>query len=153
MSKKKKDFSFYWEQPTEEAAERIQEKFLEMPSGFSFPKIKFPGTDMSIPVNIAESEKEIIVRAEISGFEKGEISLSVTESSVEIIASKSREKTEKGANSFRKEKSSQALRRLFTLPANIDPDSSEAKLEDGMLAIRMIKLSSGKKKRKRIEIN
>lgn len=142
MPKKKKDFSFYWEQPPENWN-------LEMP--FGFPEIKAPYAEMS--VNIAESEKEITVRADLPGFKRGGIILSVTESSVEIIASKSQEKIEKGANAFRKEKSSQALRRLFTLPANVDPDSSEAKLEDGTLTIRMKKLSSGQKKRKRVEIN
>ncbi len=147
MAKKKKDFEFYWEQPgSGNSADCLEGDFK-----FSPPRIDLPQADRSIPVNISETDKEIIVRAELTGFEKSEINLSVTELSVEISASKTRQKTEKGAGMLRQERSSHALRRSFTLPASIDPDSAIAKLENGSLAIVM-KKSRGKKKRAKVEI-
>ncbi len=146
MAKTKKDFTFYWEKPGSGKSGHPEGDF-----NFSPSRIELPQADRSIPVNISETDKEIIVRAELAGFEKNEISLSVTELSVEISASKIRQKTEKSAGTFRQERSSHSMKRSFTLPASIDPDSAAAKLENGSLVIIM-KKSRGKKKRIKVEI-
>ena len=120
---------------------------------FTFPRIPMPEMKIrTIPVNIGETSKEIIVRAELLGFKRNEINLNVTENTIEIRAAKKEERIEKTEKLFRQEKSVGAVSRAFTLPEKVDPNKVEAKLEDGLLTIIMPKLYPEKKKKKRIEI-
>jgi len=158
---KKREFRFFWEEPfevAEKGTRKMREKmrgFFEEPFEFrfTFPRISTPEMRMrTIPINIGETAKEIIVRAELSGFKKNEVNLSVRENTIEIRATKKEEKIEKTEKLFRRERSAGALSRAFTLPEKVDPDRVEARLEDGLLTVVMPKLYPEKKKKKRIEI-
>jgi HSP20 family protein len=160
--RKKKEFRFFWEEPVDIAEKGIRkmrekaEGFFEEPFEFrfTFPRVSMSDIRMrTIPINIGETDKEIVVRAELPGFKKNEINLNVTENAVEISAAKKEERIEKTEKSFRRELSAGAVRRAFTLPENVDPDKIEAKLEDGLLTVIVPKLYPEKKKKKRIEIS
>lgn len=112
--------------------------------------IRFPEM-RHMPVDIAETDKQVIVRIELPGFKKEEINLNVAENKIEISATKRQEKVEKGEKYFRHEKKAGAIRRSFTLPTTVDSEKTKALFADGLLTILMPK-SKEKKKRKKIEV-
>ena len=150
--KKKRGFRFYWEEPERQEREKDTSELFNEPFEFrfTFPRIRFPEM-MRMPVNITETDKQVIVRAELPGFKREEIRLNVTEGTVEISAAKRQEKVERGEKYFRQEKKAGALKRSFTLPATVDPSRIEAQLADGVLTIAMPKAEK-KKKRRRAEM-
>ena len=144
--KKKRDFEFYWEQPEPKQPEKeLFEEPVEFK--FTFPRVRFPEM-RHMPVNITETDKQVVVRAELAGFKKNEINLSVTEGTIEISAAKRQEKIERGERYYREEKKTGAIRRSFTLPATVDPDRVEAQLVNGVLMVIMPKSKEVKKKKK-----
>jgi HSP20 family protein len=148
--KKKKDVRFFWE-TTPEKTEAYEEPFE---FGFTMPRMTFPEMkfERTIPVHVAETDREVVVHAELPGFKKNDVSLNVTESYVEILATRKTERVERTEKTFMEERQAGALRRAFTLPAKVDPDKTEARLENGILTIVMPKLYPEQKKKRRIDI-
>lgn len=162
MPKKKKEkMKFFWEGPVEKAKGELDEafekfKFEPFEFKFTIPNIRaIPEMRLAktIPINISTTEKEVIVQAELPGFKKDEINLSVTESAINISANKKEEKIERTENLFRQEISAGSIKRSFSLPSNVDPDSAKAKLENGLLIVTLEKMYPEKKKRKKVEIS
>jgi HSP20 family protein len=105
-----------------------------------------------VPVNISETDKEVIVRAELPGFKKDEIKLTITEDTFELSAEKKHEEVERGETFYRREAERKAVHRAFTLPICVDADHAKAKLEEGVLTVTMPKLEIEKRKKKVVEI-
>ena len=92
------------------------------------------------------------VKAEMPGYKKNEISINVTENTIEISAFKKQEKIEKSKDGTSQEKSAGVVKRAFTLPAKVDPAMAEAKLEEGIVTITIPKMYTDQKRRRRLEI-
>ena len=136
--KKEENMRFFWEEPPEKTNFTYR-----IPKALEIRKM---------PINVSETDKDVIIRADVPGFKKNEISLNVTENFMEIIAQKKEERMERTENTFRHERSSGSLRRAFTLPQLVDAERAEAKLENSMLIISIPKLYAAKRKKKRVEI-
>ncbi|MBI5061150.1 MAG: Hsp20/alpha crystallin family protein [Candidatus Aenigmarchaeota archaeon] len=144
MERKKRDFRYYWEEPVEKKSKTG--KPLEI--SFTFPQMQLPVMKVQIiPMDVRETDKAIVVRAEIHGFEKDEIILNVTHSTIEINASKKGEKVEHGKRHYKRESSFNSVQRSFMLPGIIDPNATRAKLENGLLTVVMPKAEAKKKKK------
>jgi HSP20 family protein len=102
----------------------------------------------SFPVDIAETDDELIVRADLPGFNKDEIAIKATENTVEISAQHKEKKVEKTEKMFRAERKFGAVRRMLTLPTEVEPETAKAKFEKGVLEIRMKKTKPAKKVKK-----
>ncbi|MFH0832229.1 MAG: Hsp20/alpha crystallin family protein [Candidatus Aenigmatarchaeota archaeon] len=149
--KKEKEFRFFWEEPIENIKKDFNDPFELR---FTFPGIKFPEAsfEKTIPISMGETDKKVVIRAELPGFKKDEISLNVTENFIEIAAAKKEEKIERTEKSYMHERSSGAIRRAFSLPKNVDPENADAKLEDGLLTVTLPKLHPEEKKKKKVPI-
>jgi len=148
---KKKDYKFYWENQDKEKNQKIQSDLGRQGFTLSLPELGFPNINVmisTIPVDIRENEKEVVVRARMPGYKKSEISLNVTETSIEISASKKEERVERGEHVFRQERSAGTQHMEFSLPSRVDTNKSRAKLEDGLLTVVMPKVEFEKKKKK-----
>ncbi|MBI4162363.1 MAG: Hsp20/alpha crystallin family protein [Candidatus Aenigmarchaeota archaeon] len=151
MSKKNvRDFKYFWEEGQKTAADKI-EKAQKIAKHFLEEPFEFIAIRQAFPVNISETNDDVIVEGHLPGFKKGEIKVEVTEDAVHISAHKKRASAQKGRGYYIQEAGSASVSRSFTLPANVDTKKVEAKLEDGILHIKMAKLHPGKKKR-RIDI-
>ena len=145
MKKRKKDreFRFFWEKPDEKSD-------FDKPMEFRFtiPRPKFPELriEKTVPLTMGETDKEIIIKAELPGFRKEDINLKVTENFVDISAAKKEEKIERAERHYKHEKLAGTVRRAFPLPEKIKPDKVNAKLEDGLLTVVLTKSSIKKRK-------
>lgn len=100
-------------------------------------------------IRLSETGNELIAKAGLPGFEKGEIKLKVTENSIEISAEKKKQTIQKDKSFFRQERSFGAIKRVMPLPYAVKPEEARAKFENGVLTIMMPKAE----KRKAKEIN
>ena len=130
---------FWWEpfEPIKNFQRDLQKQFSRF----------FQPTIISFPVDLAETDTEIIIKADLPGFRKDEIDVEATEDRVLISARRKREKIQKGENFYRRERSAGEVRRVLSLPAKTKPDKAKLDFSDGVLTIRLPKKEEAKKKK------
>jgi HSP20 family protein len=88
-----------------------------------------------------ESDKEVVVRAELPGFEVGELDLLLTGDVLTIKAAHEEEVREKEGKRERVERrTTRKVRRTLTLPSGVDPTKVEAGYRNGVLELRFPRL-------------
>ncbi|MBF0312816.1 MAG: Hsp20/alpha crystallin family protein [Oligoflexia bacterium] len=102
----------------------------------------FPGTTFSRGVfpaiNLFEKGDMLVLKAELPGIEKSDISIDLKNSSV--LLSGSRNEVNKDRSSFhRKEHNYGPFRRKIELPFQVNPDKCSASLVDGVLTVHLEK--------------
>jgi len=117
------------------------------------PRIKFPDlTDVSTSVDMFEEGDALVIKAEIPGMKKEEISIDFTGDVVTISGEKkSEEKTER-KDYYRVERSFGSFSRKLQLPVEIQIDKATASFKDGVLEIRMPKSEAAKQKSRKIPV-
>ena len=97
------------------------------------------------PVEVEEQDHEIVVRAEVPGFEVKELSVKVEPYDL-CIYGKSEKKTEtnKKEKHYYSEISSSEVCRHISLPAAVDPDKASASLDKGVLEVKLPKAAPAK---------
>ena len=116
------DFSSYYDLP------RNMDSFFEelwRPSSLSQRRVAYP------PVNISETEGEIIVTSEIPGMDTGDIELTLNEKSLVIRGAK---KNEVG-NYYRQERPTGSFQRIVNLNVPVQADGIKATMKDGLLRV------------------
>lgn len=107
---------------------------------------------LTIPVDIKEFDNEYKVRVELPGIKKENIDIEINKSSLSISAIKEEEKDEKSKKYHKTEFSYGNYHRSIYFPQEIDTLSVEAKLEHGILCIKLPKTKIEEEKVKKIEI-
>lgn len=95
-----------------------------------------------MPIEVAEHEKEVVVRAEVPGFDAKELSVTVEPFGVRVYGkTEKREKEcrtdEKAGLRHYTEISSNEVLREIALPTAVNPEQAAARLEKGVLEIRL----------------
>ncbi len=150
--KRRRDKPPFWFEDTFDRIRKLEEEFHRMladfwrdPFEFETPEFKIPSIKIkgelggNINVDVSETKDEVIVRADLPGFEKSEIKVKATEWDVTIEAEKKEETVEEGEKYYRKERRYGKVRRTVSLPAEVEPDKAKAKFENGVLEIRLPK--------------
>ena len=92
-------------------------------------------------MDISEKEKAIVVTAEVPGFKRDEIEVSLHDGVLTISAETSSEEEEKEKGEvIRRERYSGKLQRRLSLGENIDTQNLQAQLEDGVLTLTLPKM-------------
>jgi HSP20 family protein len=120
-----------------ELMRRVWEPFREL--RLEIPEIAY------FPVDIAETPEEIVVRADLPGFEKEDVRLRVSERTLEIEAGRKEVKKEVTETMIRAERRVGALRRSIALPTEVDPETAKASMERGVLEVRVKKVKPARK--------
>ncbi len=101
----------------------------------------------SFPVDLTETEKEVIVRAELPGFKKEDVHVEATEKKISIHAKRKEEKVEKDEDFYRRERSSGEVKRVLDFPVDVKPEDPKLEFKDGILEIKFPKKEVSKKKK------
>jgi HSP20 family protein len=117
------------------------------------PRFKFPElADVSTSVDMFEEGDELVIKAEIPGMKKEEISIDFAGDVVTISGEKkSEEKTER-KDYYRVERSFGSFSRKLQLPVEIQVDKAKASFKDGVLEVRMPKSEAEKQKVRKIAV-
>jgi len=117
------------------------------------PRIKFSElADVSTSVDMFEEGDELVIKAEIPGMKKEEISIDFAGDVVTISGEKKSEERTERKDYYRVERSFGLFSRKLHLPVEIQVDKAKASFKDGVLEIRMPKSEAEKQKIRKINV-
>jgi HSP20 family protein len=102
--------------------------------------------DWAPRVDIAETEKEYSIKAEIPEVKKDDVKVTVDNGVLTIKGERKQEKEEKNKKFHRVERFYGSFTRSFTLPDKVDENRIEASFKDGMLTLTIPKTEASKPK-------
>lgn len=103
------------------------------------------------PVDVLETEDSIILKAELPGVTRPDISVEVQDNMLILKGERHFERDTKEENFHRIERSYGKFFRSFSLPSEVDPEKVKASFKDGVLEVIVPKV--GKAKAKQVEVN
>ncbi|MDD2310158.1 MAG: Hsp20/alpha crystallin family protein [Desulfuromonadaceae bacterium] len=117
------------------------------------PRLRFPElADVSTSVDMFEEGDDLVIKAEIPGMKKDQISIDFAGDVVTISGEKkSEEKTER-KDYYRLERSFGSFTRKLRLPVEVQIDKTHAFFKEGVLEIRMPKSETEKKNVQKITV-
>ena len=90
------------------------------------------------PVDIHEDENHLYVEAEMPGFNRDDVNVTL-ENGLLTIAAERQEQPKREGETHLNERRYRRVQRSFTLPNTVDEDNVAAKLEDGVLKLTLNK--------------
>lgn len=103
-------------------------------------------------VDVAETENEVVVKAEIPGIDPKNLEVHVTEDSLDIKGEVKDEWEEKNVGYCRRERYCGTFERTIALPAKVRQDEVKAQYRDGILTITLPKVEPSKPRARKVEI-
>jgi HSP20 family protein len=107
-------------------------------------------TTWSPAVDIFETEGEIVVKAELPGMDRNDITLNLEKNVLTLKGDRKLEKETKDDNYHRIERSYGSFSRAFSIPATVDEEKISADYKEGVLKIVLPKKEQAKPKQIRI---
>ncbi len=104
------------------------------------------------PVDVAETQEKILVRAEVPGMKQDDIAIEFENGVLTIKGERKLEKNGDGVTWHRVERTYGNFVRSFTLPRTVDPERIGATYRDGVLEIEVPKKEEAKPKQIRIAV-
>lgn len=100
-------------------------------------------------VNIKETDADFDVEFAAPGFKKTDFKVDIDNNVLTISAEKKDEKNEENKRYTRKEFSYSSFSRSFTLPQSVDSEKIDAKYNDGILKLHILKKEVAKSRSKK----
>ena len=97
-------------------------------------------------VDIYETDKAIILKAELPGIKKEDVSVEIKDNVLTLRGERVEDKEIKEGSYFRKERCFGTFSRAFNLQHRVQPDKIKAKFKDGILEIEIPKPEEEKPK-------
>ena len=96
-----------------------------------------------IDIDVAEYDDEIVVVADLPGFDKEHIDLTVREGVLSIAAERTMEHDEGDESGayVRRERRAESLRRSISLPSEVHDDDASATYSNGVLTVTLPKMT------------
>lgn len=104
-------------------------------------------------VDVYEEKDHVVIKAEIPGLAKEDISVQLTDSTLTIKGEKKREEEVKEDDYYRCERSFGSFTRTVGLPCEVKADQVKASFKNGVLEVRMPKTEEAKKKAVTVKID
>lgn len=101
-------------------------------------------------IDLIDREDEVLVRAELPGVEKQDITIEMAGQVLTLTGERKHETTEEKGTYFRSEIARGRFARSLRLPENVDLEQVKAEFKDGVLEIHLPKTT--KTERRRIEV-
>ena len=100
----------------------------------------------SPPVDIYETDSSIVLKAELAGLTKNDVSIEIKDSTLILRGERKFEKDVKEENYHRIERSYGSFSRTFSLPHTVDQNKVTASFRDGLLEIVIPKTKEARPK-------
>jgi len=107
---------------------------------FEFEGQRLPSLD------VINRDSEVLIRAEVPGFDKKDINVSISDNILTIKGQSSSESKEEKGDYYRHEISSASFARSVTLPGNVDESKVVANLKNGILEVTLPKSETVKRR-------
>ena len=103
-------------------------------------------------LNLAETNNEIVLKAEVPGMDPKDIDISLSDGTLTIKGEKKQEKEEKEEGYHLVERSYGSFTRTIELPREVQSDKINASYKNGVLKIVLPKSEKAKKKEVKIKV-
>jgi HSP20 family protein len=105
----------------------------------------FPGGDWTPPVDIHETDSDLVFTCELPGFEKDQVNITVNEGRLVLSGERTEEKVEKKDRKYHHvERWTGSFYRSFLLPTTVDTGAVSANLKNGLLTVTLPKKAEAK---------
>ena len=132
---------------------RAFDDFLRM---FPAPLPGLPGmlldNDSGLQVDIAETDKEIKITAELPGVEEGDTDVRVSDGMLTISAEKKAVREENESGYILRERSFGRIERTLPLPEGVNTDTAQASFKAGVLTVTIPKVAEARDESKRVPV-
>lgn len=108
----------------------FDEPFFRHPAGFM-------SEEGTLPLDISQTQQEIVVKADLPGFGKDEVDVQLHDGVLSISAQHDEEHEEQTDRLYRRERSWGSLSRRVALPGVVKDAPVEAALKDGVLTLKI----------------
>lgn len=123
--------------------ERMQRQFQEAMKMWDIDQLPMGGESLQpseMGVDLADRGDEFVLTADVPGFDREDIELKLTDSTVHITARRESEETETDEEFYVKsERARQSMSRSVRLPDRVDHDQVSATYNNGVLTVEMPK--------------
>ncbi len=130
-----------WYDPASLAETELERLFHRLRGETLDPEDEMSG---AYPVDVEESDGEIRVEAELPGFNRDEVDVTLDDGLLTISAERKTE--EKKGKKHLSERRFTHVERSFRLPTSVDESAAEARLDKGVLHLRLPKSSESQAK-------
>lgn len=144
--------SFEDEMPTTPSRKEHPLRMITPSGRQTMPDDDASGTsEGQLPVDVHQTQTDIIIRAFVAGVRPDELSLSISRDMVEIEGSRAEREQVAAADYFTRELFWGSFSRKILLPQEIDVDAATANAKDGLLTITLPRLDKAKQTKLRVK--
>jgi HSP20 family protein len=130
-----------------QAMDKLLEDSFVAPYRFSI----VPSAGLAVPINMYQTDREVVVKAALPGIKPEEIDVSITGDTLTIKGETKSNEEIKRENCLYKEHRYGAFRRSVALPDGLKSDKAEAVFDQGVLTLTIPKLEKTKPKSVKIK--
>ncbi|WP_254521532.1 Hsp20/alpha crystallin family protein [Natrinema caseinilyticum] len=130
--------------PFDDIEELLDRLSRQVEEGMTAGGLQVPG---SVPVDVADTNEEYVVTADLPGYETDDIDLTLSEGTLRLEANRTDEDTHAERRYLRRERTKTSASRRIRLPEPVDEAAVAAGFENGVLTVRLPKVSSGEDSR------
>jgi HSP20 family protein len=116
----------------------IDRRMRRMLEGFGVAPAPLPAADLY------ETEKELIVELDVSGYDEKELALEVSDHTLTVKGERLEEKDEKDKTFYLHERLEKYFERSFTLPVDAEVEKVKATFDTGVLKVHVPKIEAAK---------
>jgi len=121
--------------------ERMNRQFSELGEGSQLPTMA--GGPQSVSMDVAEQDTEYVVTADLPGYEKDDIELSISDRTLRVSAERAEgtDESDEDGTYLRRERHRQSVSRAITLPEEVSEEDAHAAYNNGVLTVTLPKRS------------
>ncbi|SEH18129.1 HSP20 family protein [Natronorubrum sediminis] len=125
----------------EKQFERLQRQFEDVTRTWNFDRFGFPEMEAaSMGIDLVDRGDEFVLTADVPGFERDEIDVRLSDSTLSITAEHEEEMEEREELYLKSERAHRAISRSVRLPESIDEDGISATYNNGVLTLTLPKV-------------
>jgi HSP20 family protein len=133
--------------------ERMSRQFDEMSRTWETPsawRTDAAGSEMA--VDVTEQDDAVVVTADLPGFERSEINVSVSSDLLTVRAEREVDEERAEGEYLRHERRQTAMRRTIRLPEAVDEERATATYKNGVLTVSLPKLEADDEASRHIDV-